>query len=1598
MGEVFLARDLATGAECALKRLRPKAVSDRSALAREFALLAGIRHPAVVEVLELGFEPDGAAWYAMQYAPGSSADQLGALTRESLAFVAVELAHGLEALHQAGIVHGDLKPSNVVIIPGELRPAAVRIVDFGLARSLGGNDRRHVGTAGFAAPEIVAGGALTPASDLYALGATLYSLATGHSPFEGESSTDRLRRQAEGPAPIAPLERAEVSPAFSSLVLRLLSPNPAERPRDAREVRRELERILPGARRPLAERLRTFVLVGRERELARLDAWLAAAEPSTLLLTGEPGIGRTSLLDAFAARQALAQRPVFRIAEPGAEKTIALAESRAVDGVRPLLIVDDIDRLPPAAIVVLRRLAVDPYGRLRMLWSRSALAAMPEEEQVLALSGRLALLELSPLDRSGIGRLIAARIAATAAPDLVEHLFAAVSGSPGRTIELLRAAATTRAIVEDDGGVRVDSARLATLRPSGDFAAAQLERISGLPESAQHAALALAVCSGRLRREQLAKLLAEADGGIDALFDSGFVRTEQDGAIRFAFGSLAEPLVASADADTVRALHRQALEVLEPTPGGRIHHMAAAGDPRGAIQHAEHMWETSPEQVPVELVARIAEEHAIGADLWFDRAAQAARRRGAYQDAARYLERAIERTQNDALRAERWEKLAVALNRAGGPGEVERAIAKAMSCEPTPAVRARLLGTEAARLYGAGLLSEALAAAQEAIDACAQAGDVEGAGNAALTAGSVLLALDRLDDAEVKGKGAAEEYAACGNAVGEARAIQLQGMIAQRRGRTPEARALYERALERAKTSQSRLAIEEGLNHLGQLEGDLGRGLECREHFRQMLRIALEDGRGHSTALAAVNLANVEGFIGRPREAVRLARRAIRLTRAFLPSLAFAAHSARARGLRAMGLLNRAQRVSGKAVGLALQQASVEGSAWCRAEHGRALFELERYSEVVAIPNPRAESSWTSGEAMLELVVGRAALRLADRRRAAQAVRAAKDWLAQHEHRYVAAVASQLRAELSLAEGRLDEAIESLDSALAGFESYPAPHDRAMALLDAARLAIHSHVDRRAPVAEWLRKSVALFERLGNRTRRAQAIEVECEWLRGQVEHGLVEAERGLIEKVGELLRSLSDYEELSQRAMELAVDQFEAERGVLLVLDEATGTMEPIAQCGAADATSAEEILQFSRRLVQRVVNEARSIRVFDAPQDPQAASRSVEELRLRALLCVPMFLDGRVVGAVYLDSRNPGVFGDAERKLLDAFAMMMAVALEKSRASERLTRENLKLRREMSGLVRAGLIGSSRALRKIIPLIERAAGSQATVLLTGETGTGKGRVAEVIHQSGPRANKPFVPVNCPALEKNLLISELFGILDGVAVGVKASPGHFRAADKGTIFLDEITEIGLDQQGALLAAVEKSEVTPVGSTKPVFIDVRIIAATNRDLKSAVENGRFREDLLHRLDVIRIELPPLRERKGDIPELARHFAAQVAARDGRQVPELASDFLADLMQRDWPGNVRELENFVERAMVMTPGDVLHAPTSMRKPTRRFPTNGGAKLKETQEARERQAIEHALRMFHSNQSKAAGYLGLKESTLRAKMAKYGIQGRRKPRPE
>lgn len=309
--------------------------------------------------------------------------------------------------------------------------------------------------------------------------------------------------------------------------------------------------------------------------------------------------------------------------------------------------------------------------------------------------------------------------------------------------------------------------------------------------------------------------------------------------------------------------------------------------------------------------------------------------------------------------------------------------------------------------------------------------------------------------------------------------------------------------------------------------------------------------------------------------------------------------------------------------------------------------------------------------------------------------------------------------------------------------------------------------------------------------------------------------------------------------------------------------------------------------------------------------------------------------------------------------------------------------------------LIGESKLLRDLIESVERIAGNNSSVLVTGESGTGKEVVARLLHSSSPRVGRPFVAVNCGAIPEALIESELFGHAKGAFTGAtEARPGRFQQADGGTLFLDEIGELKLTLQVKLLRALQEREVTPVGEANPRRVDVRIIAATNRDLEVMVKEGTFRQDLFYRLDVIPLRLPPLRDRPEDIPVLAAYFLEGINRRLGRRVT--LSDGAISLMRLyEWPGNVREMENLVERLVVMSKGDVI---SETELPARMRTVDGGAGLVDasaalargaidlqgTMEAIERSLIEQAVRQAAGNKTRAAELLGLSRTTLIDKM--------------
>jgi transcriptional regulator with GAF, ATPase, and Fis domain len=638
-------------------------------------------------------------------------------------------------------------------------------------------------------------------------------------------------------------------------------------------------------------------------------------------------------------------------------------------------------------------------------------------------------------------------------------------------------------------------------------------------------------------------------------------------------------------------------------------------------------------------------------------------------------------------------------------------------------------------------------------------------------------------------------------------------------------------------------------------------------------------------------------------------------------------------------------------------------------------------------------------------IAGKAALRLGE-------VNEAKEWSERMGPRTSAepvlatALAETLTAELALVSGRSEKGIEIGSRELSRLSGLPSPPEVAAAALDLSRSS-PTAAELRGTVLDWLDRAAAAFQMLGDHRGRERALALAVEWLRRSAPGPVVKDSQDLIHRVSWLLNSHSDLREMTQRAMRMAVEQLDAELGVLLLADPETGDLTPMAEYGAVNASTRRDALGWSRRVVQRVAESGGSILMVDAPSDSRVVSDSIADMRVLSILCVPLFLGGRAVGAVYLsDTRRSHAFGEADRGTIEGFAQLMAIAIENSRGHEEVRRakellegENLSLRQEVGARLRAHpTLGSSAAMQRVMATVDAAARTNATVLITGENGTGKEYIARLLHHSGRRRLKPFVVVNCGAIPETLIESELFGILDNVATGVRARPGKFVQADGGTLFLDEIGEMPLGQQVALLSVLANREITPLGSARPVPVDVRIIAATNKDLRRLVEQGAFREDLYYRLNIMEIEVPALRERKADVLALAQHFLAQSAQAQGIPPPQMSPELHAALMQSDWPGNVRELQNYMERLIAMNPGPVLQPQPLPRDLEKRglAPRPGRRRLHEAVGEIEQRLLVEALERSRGNQSHAARELGLTEQAIRYRIRKYGLARSRENR--
>jgi len=476
-------------------------------------------------------------------------------------------------------------------------------------------------------------------------------------------------------------------------------------------------------------------------------------------------------------------------------------------------------------------------------------------------------------------------------------------------------------------------------------------------------------------------------------------------------------------------------------------------------------------------------------------------------------------------------------------------------------------------------------------------------------------------------------------------------------------------------------------------------------------------------------------------------------------------------------------------------------------------------------------------------------------------------------------------------------------------------------------------------------------------------------------------------------VNSVLNLEQLLEVIIDTATRMMEAKASSLLLLDEKTQKL----YFKVATGEKRDQVRQFEvnvgEGIAGYVAQKGEPLLIPDVMKDPRWDKKISESVGFKttSIACVPLKADNKIIGVFEIIDKEDGTpIREDDMKMLSVIADMASMAIINARKIDRVQRENRDLRQEIGD--RYKIIGQSMGLSKVISDALKVANSKTSTLILGESGTGKELLARLIHQAGPRKSMPMVVLNCAALPETLLESELFGHEKGSFTGATSRKiGKFELADGGTIFLDEIGEMSQGMQAKLLQVLQEGMFYRVGGLNPISVDVRVIAATNRDIQKDVSEEKFREDLFYRLNVVQINMPSLRERKEDIPLLAEHFLNMFKAETGLYDLKISDKAMERMMEYDWPGNVREFRNAIERAVVMGNGKII-MPDDLPISRVKISPSGieaGITLKDALDRFKKDFIRKTLETTNGNRSRAAKIMDIQRTYLSRLISEYGL---------
>ncbi|MCI0586680.1 MAG: sigma 54-interacting transcriptional regulator [Planctomycetes bacterium] len=1637
--------------------------------ATEFEALRGLDHPGLASILECGTE-GGRPYLTREFAEGGDFTTLAPLDPKEATAVLVEVARALGYLHARGVVHLDLKPANVLRVRSD-SATPIKLADFGLASRPG--ESASGGTVFFAAPEVFRREEIDGRADLFSLGVLLAHLLHGpfqvgpgdfyrdfpQKPFLEAAGIDATAWPSQLGDLVARLTEADrtLRPARAAEVLRFLNrhrsrPIPVETPETARSALR-VDPLVPA--RP------------------RVDSWTATAlrsakgepGPRLFLALGPDGCGAREAVRQAAARLSLADVAVHVVegttcdsprtlrsllrrsrhesppeateAAPGLDPTSAPAAA-AIEGIEAaagdLL---GLGRSAVAAIVDLhlpddgvidavlragRGLKTSPSGPVLLASVDPTSLSARHQAALEALRPSSAPIRMEGLAEEEVEGFLRALPGAPRGRDMLHNLArdlrAATGGSPALLSEALVDLFDRGLITFGEDGLSFGAIDRSAIGTPSELLEARAAR---LPRAAAHALSVLLAGGGSMFASTLFGEGGATPEGFATLREIGWaVGPDRAGEIRL------RP-------DLSRSLSRL------PTPPPRT-----CGDLADAMRASG----VPPERLAPLLLLAGRTRDGVAAAL---AGAERLRFGSAFAGAVKLLQGALSRAPGDA-------RLPLALAEthlvAAEPAAAVAALDRLAPLDGVPAatrglaIRAR---GEALALLGRN--EEALAALREARNALPSPSPFERVRRARAEA-FVHSRLGTFEEAER----ALEEASAGLSGVDKGRLLTVVGFFRFRRGDLEGARAILEEASGRLREAGDEFGTADALVNLGVVLRRAGETRAAVEALREARSLCPRAGRYTQSARAAHNLGVALKDLGLLQEAREPLLEALALresmgdpaevaeTRASLGILELE----RGDAARALALLDEAQRTF-RSTQLSKPSAAV------LVRRGEALLALDRPTEAresflgaLALPagqeiDPERLDAEV-GLVLLDVVAGStddAAERLrrleadhpglpdprarANLARAAVRVALARGNAAEARERIAAlrGTGAEGTGELDLLDGLVRELAGERDEARGAYERAADRAARAGALgtraqAAAAAACLLAVEGDRAAFRERLHEfeEAAAVLGLAHSSRRlllgadldrrlAAAERGEAEAAKPDAPGLSLEAMRTVL-AINKRLIGGASRDDLLRFILESAVALVNARRGFLLLLRGNAIEFEGTTSLDRGPIPGpAREI---SHSIVHRAVRDGKPVLTTNARSDERFGDlRSVADLDLRSVACVPFRTEEGTSGALYVD--NPvreAVFTDRTLDLLEALADQAALALAAVRRREEVERLNDQLRgrlREQEVALRAAeadrtgdrapaeasaIVARSVPMQAVLDTVARVAPTDLSLLLEGDSGTGKELLAREIHRRSRRAARPFVTINCAAVPETLLESEFFGSVKGAFTGAdRDRPGLLEAADGGTLFLDEIGEMPFGLQAKLLRALQEGEFRPVGGHESKRADVRLLAATNRDLGREIAAGKFREDLYYRLRGASIRLPSLGDRPEDLPALVEAFLERLNARHGAS-KTLAAEVRRALARRPWPGNVRELENEVARLFFLS-GDAIEDPSLVSAPALARPLEGEAAVVAVKpmEELEAEAIALALRESGGDKDAAARRLGIARATIYAKIRKYGI---------